>query len=672
MIATEEITKTTRYRRDQDFQNGGSPVYSAIDTASNLKVVIRELPAGLSKIMSLGQQDAFQSAFTEKARVLMSVKHESIQSTLDHYSEGDRHCLVLESIPGSDLAELLEKKKWAFPLHDVVNWADQMLDALHYLHTYLPPLYHHDLRPQNLKLTPGGKIKLLGVGFSQALEHGPVNSGIELNYRPLEQIWGGLDPASQKVITNSYDDRAERLLRQPPDSRSDVYGVGATLYHLLTGSAPVDALERSIDTLEGKSDPLRSPTELDAGVPPEISDVVMRALELRRENRYDSAVIMRQVLRTSLVRMKEREAVEALEQEKLNAEWAIAIAQEDTKKQRTPVEPPVKLHIEEKHEKQQAEEQARLHREAEEEANLLVEQMLLDHQATQEKLDIEEQMRLDLETENARQIEEQMNSDLEAERIRIEDEQKLILRKRLDEEAAKEREEEMRAADEHKKAGIEAERARQAEEERAARRAEVERLLAEEHAAEEALRSVVITNPANSDPFQPVAAPVGPETDDDLLEIPPMTAPGRDSGSDKDLFEVQQAKGGFSWWIPAAAVVLLIAGGGFFGMRSFLGSKTDDLNNQAAPAMSVSPAVKTDQPAENIPPVTEKAPETQPEAQTRDASTDTSTAQAPGKTKQAVQPQQQPQPAAKKPATEPAKTPAPKKAVTVDDLIRDN
>ena len=72
--------------------------------------------------------------------------------------------------------------------------------------------------------------------------------------------------------------------------------------------------------------------------------------------------------------------------------------------------------------------------------------MLLDPGYAGKIRQLEEQMRLDLETEKARQIEEQMNSDLEAERIRIEDEQKLILRKRLDEEAAKEREEEMRAA----------------------------------------------------------------------------------------------------------------------------------------------------------------------------------------------------------------------------------
>jgi serine/threonine protein kinase len=650
MIATEETT-TTRYRKDQNIQSGSGSIYGALDTASNTKVVLREFPIAMSKIMSLGQQEADRAAFTEKAQVLTNIKHESIQSTLDFFSDVDRHCLVLESIAGNDLAELLEKKKWAFPLHDVVNWADQLLEALHYLHTYLPPLYHHDIKPQNLKLTPGGKIKLLGLGFNNGTE----SSGTDLNYKPLEQIWGGLDTASQKVITNSYDDRAERLLRQPPDSRSDIYGVGASLYHLLTGSAPVDALERSIDTLEGKPDPLRSPAELDAGVPPEISDVVMRALELRRENRFDSSVIMRQVLRTSLVRMKEREALEAVEQEKLNTEWEKSLAAEEKE---VPAALPERLHLVEEQEKQQVDEQARIELEAE-----------------QVKLQIEEQMQLDLKAEQEKQkIEEQMWLDLEVERTRIEDEQKIILRKRLDDEAEKQRQEELHSLEQQKNADLAADLAQKAELERAARRAEVERLLAEEHAAAEARKSLLVNAAegfADSDPLQPPASlSTEPDADDDLLELPPVSAPRpKTDTADQDIFLEHRVKGRTSWWIPAAAVLLIAVGGGFFGLRSFMETKTSDLDNQAAPAMSVSPRLNTEQPAESIQPPVETAPATQTELTNREGSTDATT-QTAGKGKPAAQPQ--PQPTVKKPAAAPAKTPAPKKAVTVDDLLRDN
>jgi len=117
-----------------------------------------------------------------------------------------------------------------------------------------------------------------------------------LNYRPLEQLWGGLDGASQKVILNSYDERSRRILQQPLDARSDIYSVGATLYHVLTRTLPKDALERSIEILDGNSDPLTAPADLDSSIPEEISEVIMKSMELRREHRYDSAAIMRQVL----------------------------------------------------------------------------------------------------------------------------------------------------------------------------------------------------------------------------------------------------------------------------------------------------------------------------------------------------------------------------------------
>jgi hypothetical protein len=135
-------------------------------------------------------------------------------------------------------------------------------------------------------------------------------------------IWEKLDPASRKVITNSYDEKAQKILEQSADARSDIYAVGATLYHLLTALLPIDALERSIDLLESKADPLPPPNKLRASIPREVSDVVLRALEIRRENRFSSAVIMRQVLRTAIVRIKEREAEEAKKQAAREAEEA--------------------------------------------------------------------------------------------------------------------------------------------------------------------------------------------------------------------------------------------------------------------------------------------------------------------------------------------------------------
>jgi hypothetical protein len=219
----------------------------------------------------------------------------------------------MESVDGDDLGELLARNKSAFAVSDVVDWTDQVLDALNYLHTFHPPIFHKNVRPHNIKLTSAGRIKLLAFGLdgrddarlSTALKEEAGDPPI--NYSPLELIWDGLDAASQKVIANSYDDRSEKLLKQPADARSDIYSLGATLYHLVTGKTPVDPLERSIELLDGNADPLEAPHKLDPKIPTEFSEVLMRALEIKRENRFDSAVIMRQVVRTAIARARERD-----------------------------------------------------------------------------------------------------------------------------------------------------------------------------------------------------------------------------------------------------------------------------------------------------------------------------------------------------------------------------
>ena len=123
-------------------------------------------------------------------------------------------------------------------------------------------------------------------------------------------IWENLDSASRRAILNGYDERSEQILMQQPDVRSDIYSLGATLYHLLTGKLPVDALERSITILEGNPDPLPAPNEVDANISIEISDVLMKALKIRRENRFESALEMRKELENAFTELKERKSSE--------------------------------------------------------------------------------------------------------------------------------------------------------------------------------------------------------------------------------------------------------------------------------------------------------------------------------------------------------------------------
>jgi formylglycine-generating enzyme required for sulfatase activity len=81
------------------------------------------------------------------------------------------------------------------------------------------------------------------------------------------------------------------------DARSDLYSIGATLYHLMTGEAPADALTRVMEMAEGNPDPLKAANEVRSQITPAIAMVLVQAMMLKRERRFSSATAMRKALR---------------------------------------------------------------------------------------------------------------------------------------------------------------------------------------------------------------------------------------------------------------------------------------------------------------------------------------------------------------------------------------
>ena len=301
MLTNDQVLGKGRYRiissQSQDEKGG---LYEAYDTVSNANVVLRE-SGGTGKVMTATQLDELNTAFAGEARALSEMRHDALLSVQDYFSEIDRHYLVMEPVDGSDLTRYFAVDAEQPAVSDVLSWADQLLDALDYLHTLPKPIIHRDIRPASIRLTSAFKVKLLTAGIAPDDETIMATAGKELdasvlNYRPLEQLWGGLDPASQKVIANSYDDAGRRELYKPLDARSDIYSLGATLYHLLSRTLPKDALERSIELLDGKSDPLEPLSEVASSVSADVSALIMKALELRREDRFQSAAAIRDAL----------------------------------------------------------------------------------------------------------------------------------------------------------------------------------------------------------------------------------------------------------------------------------------------------------------------------------------------------------------------------------------
>ncbi|HJU56480.1 MAG TPA: protein kinase [Pyrinomonadaceae bacterium] len=258
-----------RYRIVRQLGKGGmGAVYEAVDERLHRTVALKE---------TLAETDELKRAFEREARLLANLRHPVLPKVIDHFSEDDGQFLVMEFIPGSDLGELLSRRSRPFSPSEVRRWADDLLDALDYLHTFEPPIIHRDIKPSNLKLTAQGKVVLLDFGLAKGVAGQMTRTtsglsviGYTLNYAALEQIQG------------------ERT-----SPRSDLYSLAATLYHLLTNRAPEDALKRAADILDDKEDPLPPPHTINAEVPEEFSNVLMSALSLKPSRRPANAAEMR-------------------------------------------------------------------------------------------------------------------------------------------------------------------------------------------------------------------------------------------------------------------------------------------------------------------------------------------------------------------------------------------
>lgn len=264
-----------RYRIDKQIGQGGmGAVYVATDERFGSTVAIKE---------TLCMDDNFRKAIEREARLLNSLKHSALPRVSDHFEEDNGQFLVMEYIPGDDVGCILDREQKPFDIEQVLKWADQLLDALDYLHNQDIPVIHRDIKPQNLKITTRGQIILLDFGLAKgnptdASHNTAAKSifGYSRNYASLEQIQGtGTDP------------------------RSDLYSLSATLYHLMTNTVPEDALTRAMSVLSQSGDTLVPANALNPDIPRGVAGVLQKALDLNAGGRPSSATQMQQMLRDS-------------------------------------------------------------------------------------------------------------------------------------------------------------------------------------------------------------------------------------------------------------------------------------------------------------------------------------------------------------------------------------
>src|SRR3989440_6214046 len=273
MLAPETLLQS-RYRIVRQLGEGGmGAVYEAIDERLDATGALKE---------TFFADERLRKQFEREARLLARMHHPALPRVSDHFGEGEGQFLVMQFVTGEDLARMLTAKQGPFPPDQVLTWADQLLDALDYLQTQDPQIIHRDIKPQNLKLTARGQIVLLDFGLAKgsagtmtAVTTSASIYGYTPNYAPLEQIQGkGTDP------------------------RSDIYALGATLFHMLTNLKPADALSRAAAMVNGQPDPLPLANQVRPDVSLGTAHVLAKSLAQRRDDRFTNATAMREALRS--------------------------------------------------------------------------------------------------------------------------------------------------------------------------------------------------------------------------------------------------------------------------------------------------------------------------------------------------------------------------------------
>lgn len=239
--------------------------------------------------------------------------HEAFPRVMDYFADGDGFYLVMELIRGKDLSDLLQERSEPFETRQVLEWADQILDALEDLHSQ--DIVHRDIKPSNLKLTPRGRIKLLDFGIAKGaagdmptLQSTNSIAAATLQYAPLEQVLRASSDWNMALSVN-YAEKTQEVLEHGTDARSDLYALGATLYHLLTNNLPVNAPTRALAVWSGKDDPLYYPEEFNFHNGPSITNFFDKAMEIDSAKRFSSAFAMRNALKEIEANLKNGAAI---------------------------------------------------------------------------------------------------------------------------------------------------------------------------------------------------------------------------------------------------------------------------------------------------------------------------------------------------------------------------
>src|SRR5687768_660387 len=270
-----------RYEIVRKIGSGGmGAVYLASD--NNLGGVLRAVKEMVQSHIEEEQQEKAINDFKRESMILSTLDHASIPTIYDYFYDADegRFYLVMKYISGGDLASRLRSApEGRIDEKSITQWAIQITDVLEYLHNQPSTIVYRDLKPSNIMLDGNtGRVMLIDFGIARSIsqkEEKGVTAVGTMGYAPPELFSGNVEP------------------------RSDIYSLGSTMFHLLTGADPQS---NPLLIFDFQKNP--RPRQINSQLSDQIERIMMRSVEYNADSRFASAAEMKAVLEEHLENLR--------------------------------------------------------------------------------------------------------------------------------------------------------------------------------------------------------------------------------------------------------------------------------------------------------------------------------------------------------------------------------
>lgn len=250
-------------------EGGFGITYKAVQTGLNRPVCIKEYflagscvrntQAKTVQLQGISEEkyEKFRQAFVKEAQTVATLHHPNVVEVIDIFDENNTSYMVMSFINGRTLQSIVDANgPLSYP--DAVNYMAQISNAVDYIHKQ--NILHRDIKPDNIMVTPDYKAILIDFGSAREFEQDKTQM-------------------HTSMLTHGYAPPEQYTSNSRKGSYTDIYALGATLYFILTGKVPLEAAARL-------TEPLVEPKVLNPSIPPEANQTVMKAMNLKKENRY--------------------------------------------------------------------------------------------------------------------------------------------------------------------------------------------------------------------------------------------------------------------------------------------------------------------------------------------------------------------------------------------------